>query len=301
MDRYPRYPGCFSRIPTRRRRASTSALFYALRTTHYGSMLDIDTSTRLLSSMPGLAAALRTLDRTRFTVVDGNERRDPLVPMYQVRNGTVADEAAAIAHVASHVTERLRRLAAAYGEWSIFDAPAYFDLSVAQTEQLVKVVERVTTVHVTFFVDQLLPTYGATAGFWADTFAPAYAQMRQEALLAEAFYTQVQPTMVEYWERLGTVIRQARTILAEDVGFLATNSAQEERNRWREWWNQPPVAGLDGQLTPRLVDVPTLTLTFEFALPAHRQPGRLRRLRLNRERWKLRRQAQAGKSTREHD
>jgi hypothetical protein len=139
-------------------------------------------------------------------------------------------------------------------------------------------------VHVVFFVDPLLPTFARASNFWAERLAPTYAEMRQEAYHAGLFYTQVQPEMIEYWQHLGEVIRQARAILADEVGFLASNGAQEERDRWLHWWNRPPVAGLDAQLNPRLADVPTLTLTLTFALPAHRQPGRLRRLRRNWER-----------------
>jgi hypothetical protein len=179
----------------------------------------------------------------------------------------------------------------AYGEWQDFDAPAYFDLSVKQAAHLVRLVERVSTVHVAFFVDPLLPTFARAAAFWAERLAPSYAEMRQEAYQAGLFYTQVQPAMIEHWQQLVGVIQQARTILADEVGFLATNGAQEERDRWLAWWKRPPVAGLDAQLNPRLIDVPTLTLTFTFALPPHRQPDRLRRLRRNWERRRMRRQA----------
>jgi hypothetical protein len=77
--------------------------------------------------------------------------------------------------------------------------------------------------------------------------------------------------------------------LADDIGFLATNAAHEERTRWQQWWSMPAVGGLDPQLTPALADIPTLTLSFEFPLPSHRQPERLRRLRANRERRRTRR------------
>lgn len=245
-------------------------------------MTNIATSSLPITSAPALAAALRAPDSMQFALLQPPPyERNRLATMYQVRDGTPAEEAEATAYLVSAVAERLRRLTAAYGEWEQFDAPAYFDLPLLQTNQLVKVVERVRTVHVTFFIDPLLPTFCRATDFWAETFTPAYAQMEQAAYNTERFYRQIQPTMMDHWRQLITVIRRARTILAEDVNFLATNGAQEERTRWRQWWRRPPVTGLDTLLTPPLAEIPTLTLTFDFALPAYRQPGRLRRLQRN--------------------
>jgi hypothetical protein len=246
----------------------------------------ISTRIRPLSihSAPALAAALRTMDRDFFAPVDGFARPDRLAPMYHIPSHGVEEEGTAAAHVVSQIAERLRRLTAAYGEWERFDAPAYFDLSCEQTAALVKIVERVSTVHVVCFCDLLLPTFRNAATFWSERFTPAFIEMRQEPLLAEQVYTELQPVMVERWERLVEVIRSARTILAEDVGFLATNGAQDERDRWQRWWADSARPGLDALLTPPLAQVPTLTLTIDFALPVHRQPGRLRRLRANRDR-----------------
>src|SRR4029079_18100240 len=82
-----------------------------------------------------------------------------LVPMYQVPDGADGEEAVAAAHVVSAISERLRRLATAYAEWDTFDAPAYFDLSEAHSADMVRLVERVSTVHVVFFADLLLPSF----------------------------------------------------------------------------------------------------------------------------------------------
>ena len=240
---------------------------------------------RLIQSTPALAAALRTMDQAQFIVAHGvSARADRLAPMYQLPGDSVADEAPAAAHLISHVAERLRRLAAAYAEWDVFDAPAYFDLDAAQADALVRVVERVSTVHVVFFADLLLPSFKAASCYWATTFAPAYVQMRQDPAIARHVHDGLEPVMLGHWQRLWSVIQQARAILSEDVGFLAANGAADERNRWQPWWRTPPRPGLDARLAPTLAETPTLTLTLDFALPAHRQPGRLRRLRAHRER-----------------
>jgi hypothetical protein len=235
-----------------------------------------------ITSAPALAAALRTPGDLPFAPIA--MRSAALVPLYQVAGGSEQAEATAAAHVIGEVVERLRRLTAAYSEWDRFDAPAYFDLSHEQAAHLVRVAERVSTVHVIFFVDLLLPSFCAATTFWHEHFVPAYGQMRQEPRLAEAFHTCLQPQMVEHWHRLLAVVRETRTILAEDVGFLAANGAHEERSRWQRYWQTPPRPDLAVALTPPLADVPTLTLTVEFALPAHRQPDRLRRLRAARDR-----------------
>jgi hypothetical protein len=224
------------------------------------------------------------MDSDVFAPAAGFARLDRLAPMYQIPGKGAEEEATAAAHVVSQVVERLRRLTAAYGEWDRFDAPAYFDLSCEQTAALVKIVERVSTVHLVFYCDLLLPTFRTAVNFWGERFTPAFSEMRQEPILAEQVYAELQPVMVEHWARLVGVIRSARTILADDVGFLATNGAHEERERWQRWWAESPRPGLDAGLIPPLAQVPTLTLTLDFALPAYRQPGRLRRLRTNRER-----------------
>ena len=234
-------------------------------------------------------------------------RGEALVPLYRISNPNISNpnisqhhasqhhvshgveqEAEATAYMVSNIAERLRRLGTAYGEWDKFDAPAYFDLSIAQTAQLVKLIERVNTVHVTFFVDLLLPSFQQAAAWWAQKFLPVYQQRYQEPTLASDLFQRIQPMMVDYWQSLTHVIQRTRTLLSNDVGFLATNGAQEEREQWRRWWSDSPPPGLDGALLPELTRVPTLTLSFDFPLPANRQPNRLRRLRRNRDRRRWR-------------
>jgi hypothetical protein len=98
------------------------------------------------------------------------------------------------------------------------------------------------------------------------------------------FLREVQPAMIERWERLVAVLSQARHLLADDVSYLMMNNAQEERARWTKLWNPNPPSLLDPALLPALRTVPTLTLSFEFLLPAERQAGRVRRLRRSRDR-----------------
>jgi len=194
-----------------------------------------------------------------------------LTPMYRIGGDSVGQEAAAAAALASDLSERLRRLAAAYGEWRTFEPEPYFDLYSEQVALLARVSERVNTVHVTFYMDALLPSFQAALDCLAWEMAPARYQ--------DGAYDLAQATMAEHWQRLLAVLQAARRRLADDAGFLAGNGANEERSRWRTAWQEPPPPGLSPLLAPALEETPTLTLSIEFPLPAYRQPGRLRRLR----------------------
>jgi hypothetical protein len=227
-------------------------------------------------STPALAAALRTLGRL------DNPPPAPavlethlLTPMYRISSGSVPQEAAAAAHLVSDLAERLRRLAAAYGEWRTFEPEPYFDLYGEQAQLLVHIAERVSTVHVAFYVDALLPSFQAAVDCLALELAPARLQ--------NGAYALAQAKMSERWRRLLAVLQTTRQHLAHDAGFLAANGANEERSRWRAAWQSTPV-GLAAELAPPLAETPTLTLSIEFPLPAYRQPGRLRRLRRARQR-----------------
>lgn len=235
-------------------------------------------------SMPALAAALRTMGHTQFTAEPLGSTLLELVPMYRIGAADVDTESEAASRVIGEIVERMRRLTDAYGEWQHFDISAYFDLTKSQTARLVRISERVSTVHVIFYTDLLLPTFQQTVHFWARHFVPAYQQMPQRATDYQDFFTVVQPAMIEHWQRLFTVITQTRRLLLEDVSFLAASGVQEERMRWRHWWDSAPVPGLDTRLLPEWGQIPTLTLSLDFPLPSHRQPHRLRRLRQNRER-----------------
>ena len=97
--------------------------------------------------------------------------------MYEVSGQSSAEEAASAVQALEDISDRLRRLHGAYGEWRQFDAGAYFDLSHAQTRRLVRVSERVSTVHVTFFADLLLPSFRAAEHYWYYCFCPSYWTM----------------------------------------------------------------------------------------------------------------------------
>ncbi len=219
--------------------------------------------------------------------------------MYRIRNSSLEDEIQDIVHVVANVVDRLRRLAEAYGAWQSFDAGAYFDLTGDQAAQLVTVTERVSTVHVTFQTDLLLPTFRNAIAFWVGQFVAAYSSSfspiapRRVADVPPAFdddfLIDTQPSMLTRWNSLLAVVGEVRAILVHDPGFVATLATQETQMRWRRLWAIAPAAGLSEQLRPELMSVPTLTLSFDFPLPAYRQPGRIRRLRLNRERRQKRR------------
>lgn len=243
-----------------------------------------------VTSVPALAAALRLTGCDRYSQpLDVLFQRERLVPMYRIRRLAPHAEAEAAVHVLGEVADRLRRLGAAYGEWREFDPCAYFDLLPAQAHRLVRISERVATVHVTFFADLLLPSFRAAERYWIEEFCPAYRQMTHSlAFINEPlpavnrFQSAVQPRMVEHWLALQETIEEARRLLAHDAAFLSANGSADERARWRQVWREPPAAGIDPNLLPSLPSLSTLTLSVDFPLPARRQPGRLRRLRTNR-------------------
>jgi len=247
----------------------------------------VQTTAAPIRSLPGLAAGIRQTDRFALPVsVAALFERKPLVPVYQVADGTVEREISAAAETIVVVADKLRRLIGAYGEWRSFDAPAYFDIYPEQTALLLHISERVTTVHVTFYADLLLPSFRRAERIWAEEFFPAYQAARpfartgkRSSVYREHFVAMDQPKLLAYWERLWAVVRGARQILSDDIGFLASSGGSDERNRWRSAWPLHPAAGLDERLLPPLENVPTVTLTMTFPLPIHRQSGRIRRLR----------------------
>lgn len=248
-----------------------------------------------IRSIPSLAAALReTEKRSQPKVSTESFGAAALVPMYSVGAGSASEEAASVAHVVTDISERLRRMGAAYGEWDTFDGSAYFDIETAQCEWLLKIVERVSTVYIVFCADLLLPSFRSAESFWAEKFYPAYHAIRStdsQLALRQAdsgdfadFFETVQPEMTQRWRHAIDVANQARQLLIDDIGYMATNGSQEERLRHRLAWQQSAAPNLDVDLLPALQTIPSLTLSFEFMLPAHRQPERLQRLRRNRAR-----------------
>jgi len=259
----------------------------------------VDTNAAPIRSLPGLAAGIRQTDHFALPVsVAAILEQGVLVPVYQVEGDTAEREASAAAETIGVVADKLRRMMAAYGEWSVFDAPAYFDLYPAQTALLLHISERVSTVHVTFYADLLLPSFRRAERIWAEEFFPAYQAARpftrhiRHSSAYSTHFTEIdQPKLLAYWERLWAVVTAARTILSEDIGFLASSGGNDERNRWRAVWQKAPAPGLDARLLPPLETIPTVTLTVEFPLPGYRQPGRVRRLRRM---WERRKKWSAG-------
>lgn len=240
-----------------------------------------------IQSVPGLAAAVRQTASMQMPVSACTRLQpDVLVPLYQVEAGDEEKEVSAAANTISIVADKLRRLAAAYGEWNHFDAPAFFDLYPEQIALLMRLSERVTTVHVTFYADLLLPSFQRTEQYWTEEFFPAYqsahpfeARTDRRSAYTHHFFEITQPKMVAYWQRTLSVVQAVRQQLSEDIGFWATAGGSEERSQWQHHWSSHPAKGLDAALLTPLPQLPTLTLSTSFPLPAHRQPGRIRRLR----------------------
>ncbi len=231
---------------------------------------------------------------------------------------SVDDEARLAAQVTLDVAERLRRLGEAYPAWEHFDAAAYFDLTTTQAAALVQISERVSTVHALFHADWLLPSFQQAQHFWRAHFWPQYRAAQHflhgngpatpdldldlsGQFDANAFdrdrFRAVRAAMAEQVQRLCAVARVARQRLADEVAYLATNGDEIERARVAPIWQASAAAGLHAPsageadaLLPALREIPTLTLSFSFPLPAHKQPGRLRRLRRNRDRARFRRE-----------
>jgi hypothetical protein len=240
-----------------------------------------------VASLPGLSAALRTSHSGRsFQVIQIMPHS--LVQAYRVAEGDASTEAESAAYVIRHLADRLHRLTRAYAEWSVFDAPAYFDLTTEQAGQLLVIRERMTTVHVAVYADLLLPSFQRVCGFFDRQFAPAYAAIHAGVEQAERFFEQVQPVVIEQWQCAVTAVRAARDLLIADIGYLAVNGAEEERWRWRWAWQQAAAPGVEVELLASLAAIPTLSLSIDFPLPLSRQPGRQRRLRLQRQRHRRR-------------
>ena len=239
-------------------------------------------------SFPALAARIRTLQSAEANSATPPLHIERLVQAYTILSyPQVEDKAKATVHVVQHILERMRRLASAYYEWQTFEPAAYFDLTNAQCALLLNIEERVSTVLFTFTVEPLLPSFRNTADYFRHSFFPGYQQRHSSAEMAEDFFSVVQPAFVERWLRLQRLLVQVRSQLAVDINFLAMNAAEEERWRYREAWNGAVSPGLDARLTPPLRMIPSLTLSHEFPLPAYRQPGRKRRLWMNRERRRV--------------
>ena len=180
-----------------------------------------------VNSIPALAAAMRTTGDDLFAPPPGKSLTSAaLVPMYRVRNGSAASEAEDAVRLVEHAVDRLRRLADAYGAWQDFDAGAYFDLSERQVRHLVKVTERVSTVHVIFRTDLLLPTFRRAASYWTGQFVAAHAAFLAgygaDAARAydDDFLLETQPAMADHWQRLLALVEEVRGALADDPGFL---------------------------------------------------------------------------------
>lgn len=252
--------------------------------------------TQPIRSLPAFAVALRRIDRARLPSSLVTQLLDqPMVPTYQIDEGDFDREIASAAHTVAMIADKLRRLASAYGEWHHFDAPAFFDLYPAQVKLLLSVSERVSTVHVSFYADLLLPSFQRMEQYWAQEFFPAYQagfpftqQTDQRSSFTSHFFEIAQPKLIAYWERTEAVVRAVRQELSDDIGFLATAGGSEERAQWQPLWPRRSALGLTDELLRPLEGIPTLTLSTSFPLPAHRQPGRLRRLRRqwNRKNWR---------------
>ena len=138
--------------------------------------------------------------------------------------------------------------------------------------------ERVRLVHVTFHVDLLLPAFQNAVRTWATMLVPAQGRVYSGNVEVLEVYEQAVNDVQAAWREAVEQLQQTRRLLAGDIGYLATNGAEEERARWSE----VHTAG-GASILPPGGPLPTVTLTTDFPLPVARQPGRLRRLRRHRD------------------
>lgn len=231
----------------------------------------VQTLTTTAVSIPALAAALCAWQSgAPITPIGAVLQSRLLAPMYRLPAGSIDVESHAAAQLVSEVAERLRRLRRAYGEWHTFEPSPYFDLTPTQTALLTRVTERVTTVHVTFYVDALLPAF-QNVQLYAARF-PAHTGSTEHS---DMIYT----TLASHWQRMLAVVDAVQQRLRHDIDFLALSAAAEEQERWiahRHLAGASNDQPWGAQGNHRL---PSLTLSIEFPLPAYRQPGRKRRLR----------------------
>ena len=222
-------------------------------------------------SIPALAAALCTW-QTGAQVISHAAALQPraLAPMYRLTASSVEAEAHAAAKLVTEVAERLRRLKRAYGEWRTFEPGPYFDLTPAQVAQLTRVTERVATVHVAFYLDALLPAFQSVQ-LYAARFPAHHGSTEQRDMV----YT----TLASHWRRMLEVVTATQQRLRHDIDFLALSAAAEEQERWASAQRLTETIGDPPWCVQRRRDLPSLTLSIDFPLPAYRQPGRKRRLR----------------------
>lgn len=203
------------------------------------------------------------------------------------------EEAQSAANMVRFALDRMHRLSAAYGEWTAFDAGAYFDLTAAQAALLVEVTEQQGAVHVRVYADLLLPRVQKALQSWAEferlQSAPgsnSAAQSAARSARADALVMRAAARAAHDWLGAVAVVGATRRLLAGEVSYIAANAAHAERHRWQLADGATRTAPPNRSVIQNLFQSsghegsspPTLTLATEFPLPAWRQPGRRRRL-----------------------
>lgn len=242
--------------------------------------------TPLPRSLPAFACALRMGALPNAESRAAFASLNQLAQVYRVSSNDPESEAAGVAHAVTHAVDRLGRLRGAYSEWGHFDAAAYFDLTRAQADLFITVVERATTVAVTFHTDLLIPSFRAALRAWmrAGKRESPYALDLEHF---EHWATSERAAVDSAWRQALQVVEHAREALFADVGYLAASDGIEERWRWSRVVAQ--AADVRFGAVPFAVatdpaSTPTLIVATEFPLPIWRQPDRARRLRRNRDR-----------------
>lgn len=217
------------------------------------------------SSLPALAAALAEPQRAWPCHCDARALlSQPLVPAYSVPGRGRREECLGrLADAVALLAERLDRLPSAYGQWSVFDAGAYFDLRPLQVQTLLRMESLGATLDLTLHADLLSPAFRAAERFWAEHFCAAYhAGGRQvDDAFSQHFLKHTLPAMQRRLEAAGEEIGCAGRLLFErgDVTFLLAAAAPDERQR--QLLTLPPG---DEDLALLFLDLPSLTLSRSF-------------------------------------
>ena len=94
-----------------------------------------------------------------------------------------------------------------------------------------------------------------------------------------AFFEVSQPELAAHWQQLLSTLAYIRFLLRDDPDFWSMSGVVAGTIGVAPGLAGSAGPGLAHALCPPLESVPTLTLAYDFPLPAYRQPGRLRRLR----------------------
>lgn len=230
-------------------------------------------------SLPALAAGVLRSDRAWHVRSAARQLTEvPLVPAYHVDEVlSTQEQPARTAQVILELTQKLKRLEAAYGSWPVFDPGPYFDLYPEHLAALCWVEELAHTVRVRIYADLLVPAFRHAERHWVESFLPAYhvgQDAGQGSVFREHLHGEAIPGMAHLLSRAEMVIKSTLALLSEDLSVLSSLGALEERIQQRPPPGSSLAPGLPRELQRLPREMPTLTLDVLFPRPQEPWPGR---------------------------